>query len=387
MPQKNLTDKVVRSLTSEDGRTTYWDKKLPGFGVRVSAETGRKSFVCRYRANGSKRRATIGRYPRISLADARDEARDMLSKAERGEDPAAGPDPGTTFREVAKNHLKVATDSRFSETHADRIRRAFENDVYPAIGDRPISQVSRRDVAKILEGVVARGSPVMANRMKSMIAGVFEYAYDRELVDGNPARQVRRPASESSRERTLTPREIRSLWRALEVDDARLPVGVVKVRLLTGQRGKEIRYMRHRDVQGDTWIIPADHHKAGKRHTVPLTSPVLDLLASLEPLNGESEWVFPSDRRDGPIQRPHELLQRIRQRVPFDFQFRDLRRTVATRMADDLQVPRLHIAKVLGHKVPGVTGVYDRASYESEKREALERWADRLTEIVEADDE
>lgn len=385
MAKKNLTDRVVRSLDTERSQETYWDRKLPGFGVRVSGRTGRKSFVVRYRANGSKRRMTLGTYPRTSLADARDEARDVLSRVERGEDPAAepAPEPGTTVRAVAEKHLQAATGSRFGKQRAEKIRRAFENDLYPTVGDRPISEVSRRDVAEILEGVVARGSPVMANRLKTMISGVFEYAYDRELVDDNPARAVRPPASESGRERVLSPAEIRALWTALEAEDSTLSAAIVKMRLLTGQRGKEIRHMRHRDVHGDTWTIPAEHHKAKKRHTVPLTPAVLDLLADLEPLNADSEWIFPSPRREGPIGRPTYLMKNVRRRIEFDFQLRDLRRTVATRMAEDLGIPRLHIAKVLGHKTPGITGVYDRASYATEKRDALERWAGRLGEILE----
>jgi integrase len=386
VPTKRLTDRTVRGL-DVDAQTTFWDEKLSGFGVRVTA-AGTKTFVVRYRFEGKRRRYKIGRYPEVSLADARESAKNVKARVQLGEDPAAVAGAGgPTFEDVAKAHLDAATGSRFSETHADRIRRAFENDVYPAIGDRPISDVSRRDVAEILEGVVTRGSPVMANRLKSMISGVFEHAFQRELVDSNPAKALRRPAKESSRERVLEPAEIRELWQALEADESPLPVAVVKLRFLTGQRGKEVRYMRRRDLQGDTWIIPAEHHKADKRHTVPLTSSVLGILGRLEPLNGDSEWIFPSDRRDGPIQRPAELLERLRERVTFAFQLRDIRRTVATRMADDLQVPRLHIAKVLGHKVPGVTSVYDKASYASEKLDALERWAERLEEIVGGDDE
>lgn len=384
MPTKpRFTDRIVRSLTADERQTTYWSEDLSGFGVRVTP-TGTRSFVVRYRANGTRRRYTIGRYGKISLADARAKAKEIMARVELGEDPAAERERsrGATFREVARNHLQAATGSRFSETHADRIRRAFENDVYPAIGARPISEVSRRDVAEILEGVVARGSPVMANRLKSMMSGVFEYAFERELVDTNPAKAVRRPAKESGRERVLTPAEIRELWAALEGEPP-LAVGVVKLRLLTGQRGTEIRRMRHRDVHGDTWIQPAATTKTGKRHRVPLSRHALAVLAALEPHNDGSEWVFPSRRRDGPRGRPDKLLQKLRDKVSFeDFQLRDLRRTVATRMAEDLRVPRFVVAKVLGHRIPGITGVYDRASYEDEKREALEAWGDRLEEIV-----
>lgn len=389
MAHKSLTDRAVRGLETDRDQQTWWDKKLPGFGVRVSGKTGRKSFVVRYRANGTRRRMTLGTYPRTSLADARGEAREVLAAAESGEDPAAeeispGEEP-TGFKAVAERHLEAAVGSRFREERAEEIRRSFEKDVYPAVGDVPVDQLSRRDVAAILEQVVARGAPVQANRLKSMMSGVFEYAFQHELADANPARALRRPATETGRDRVLTPEEIKALWAALEADDSPLHVAVVKLRLLTGQRGREIRYMSHRDLHGDTWTIPADVHKADKRHTVPLTGPALDVLAAVEPRSRGERWVFPSSHRDGPIARPSNLMVRLRERLSFDFQFRDLRRTVATRMADDLQVPRLHIAKVLGHEVPGVTGVYDRASYEAEKRAALERWADRLEEIVEDD--
>lgn len=389
MPRVRLTDRTVRGLETDRSQETWWDAKVPGFGVRVSGKTGRKSWVVRYRANGTRRRVTLGTYPTVSLADARDRARATLYRVEvEGEDPAAEPERDLSFREAADAHLEEATGHRFRERRARRIKRAFEKDVYPVLGGRPVAEVGRRDVSEVLSRIVGRGSPHQATAVKTMMAGVFSWALDRELVETNPARAVRSPASTSRRERVLRPSEVRELWHALEAEP-QVAAGVVRLRLITGQRGAEIRRMRHRDVGGDTWIIPPEAHKADKRHAVPLSGPALDVLAGLEPLNAGGEYVFPSPRREAqPIGRLGSLLERLREAVSFeDWQFRDLRRTVATRMAEDLKISRLHIAKVLGHEVPGVTGVYDRASYEAEKREALERWGRRLMEIVEGDDD
>lgn len=157
------------------------------------------------------------------------------------------------------------------------------------------------------------------------------------------------------------------------------------LRLLTAQRGGEIESMAWKDLdlENGWWTIPGEIAKNGLAHRVPLTSMALQLLNQLQPISGDRRWVFPSPTVQGQhITNVQKAAIRVKQRSGVeDFVLHDLRRTAASYMASG-GVSRLAIAKVLNHADPSVTAVYDRHSYDPEKRNALERWEEKLMEIV-----
>jgi integrase len=153
--------------------------------------------------------------------------------------------------------------------------------------------------------------------------------------------------------------------------------------LLTAQRGGEVLGMRWAEVDfsDGCWTIPEERSKNGLSHRVPLSKPALALLEKERLLRGESSWVFPSASGLSPLAGIQKAIQRVRRRAGIDLRGHDLRRTAASNMAS-MGIPRLVIARVLNHVETGVTAVYDRHSYDREKREALEAWGRRLEEIV-----
>ena len=153
--------------------------------------------------------------------------------------------------------------------------------------------------------------------------------------------------------------------------------------LLTAQRGGEVRQLRWQDIDLDDgwWTVPSEFSKNSLSHRVPLSDAALGLLRQLQAEETDDTWVFPSPTEEGPVRSNTKANARLRRNSGVEFRPHDLRRTAASKMAGDLGVDRLTLAKILNHVDTGITAVYDRHSYDKEKRNALDAWARQL-EIV-----
>jgi integrase len=242
--------------------------------------------------------------------------------------------------------------------------------------------VTRRDVRLLIDKVIDRGVTTYANRIFALARKVFNFALQRDLVDTNPCHGLPQPQREHRRDRVLSESEIGELWREFEAERP-LVAASYKLRLLTAQRGGEILGMGwdHIDFASGWWTIPPEIAKNGMAHRVPLSRQVRAILAEIKLLGLSSTWVFPNPTRSGPMDTTQKAAERIRTRTGIDFRQHDLRRTAASHMTG-MGISRLVVGKILNHVEPGVTAVYDRHSYDREKREALEAWAGRLDEIV-----
>lgn len=378
-----LTDRRVRSLSTDQAQETFLDESLSGFGVRVT-QSGRKTFFVRYRVNGRRPRFTIGTYPTISLADARDRAKAVLYDVAIGNDPARARTEhrsALTFAELADEYIERHAKKKQREKTWREDERCINVDLVPAWSHRKANDIYRPDVHKVLDAIVDRGSPTMANRARAVASRVFNFGISRGYLEVNPVQHVPPPAREQARERVMTVAEIQSFWKALNVLTP-LMAPTFALRLITAQRRIEVLSMRHRDIDGDLWTIPAEVAKNRKAHRVPLSPQALDVLDSVRSLSGRSEFVFPSDR-GGHIRADLYAAKQLREEARLeDWKPHDLRRTAATMMTGQLGVLRLVVAKVLNHSDRGVTAIYDRASYDAEKRDALLAWGDRVEEIV-----
>jgi integrase len=353
---------------------------------------GVKTFVVLYRVDGRLRRLTLGRYPRLSLADARGLARKALASAVRGEDPAAEKTArreAATFGEVAKEYIE-----RHAKQHDRSWRekeRMLDKDVLPAWRSMRAQDIAARDVRDLVDGIRdgigdRRGAPIVANRTFGLIRRVFNWAAapDRAMVPQhhNPCRGMDRPAPESQRERVLDAAEIRQVWQALDAEDV-YSATIFRLLLLTAQRGGEVRTMRwdELDLSAGWWTITAERAKNGRAHRVPLVPDAVALIEAL-PRFEDSPGVFPSVRAAaGCRETISKAVARVREKSGVAFWPHDLRRTVATQLGS-LGVARLTISKLLNHTERGVTSIYERHTYDPEKRGALNLWATRLQAIV-----
>jgi integrase len=199
---------------------------------------------------------------------------------------------------------------------------------------------------------------------------------------------VRAPAQEGRRDRVLSAEEIAAFWHALDI--AKMAEGtklVLKLQLVTAQRKGEIvsAAWEEIDLAEGWWTIPAEKAKNRIPHRVPLSPLALDLLQATQALSGDSPWLFPSPRGNKPITPEavdHALRRPGLEALGFTFVPHDLRRTAASHMTS-MGIPRLVVSKILNHVERGVTAVYDRHSYDQEKRQALETWAHKLKNILE----
>ena len=387
MPRINFTSRGIQAIAPPStGRVEYWDKSTPGFGLRVSV-TGEKTWVTMYRFKGRLRRQTLGSYPAMTLANASEKARVSLNAAANGKDPANlkfAERASDTFGQLANEYLV-----RHAKQHKKRWElddRMLKHDLLPNWKNLKAKEISRREVLQVLDDIMERGAPIQANRVLALIRKIYNFGIARDIIQHNPCLAVPLPAKPQSRDRVLTPEEICKVWFASENENVLIST-MIKLRLLTAQRGGEIESMSWNDIDLESaiWTIPAEISKNGLAHRVPLSSPALDLLKSLLFTRTSSVWVFPSPL--GPekhITHVQKAIQRVRARKECSgvhFVGHDLRRTTASHMAS-IGIPRLVISKILNHVESGVTAVYDRHSYDAEKRHALELWGKRLEEIL-----
>ena len=347
------------------------------------AESGRKTWVVMYRHGGRLRRLTLGTYPALSLSTARESAKNALADSAGGRDPAAekrAERKADSFGELAERYIERYAKRRKRSWKEDR--RALDRDLLPRFRNRKAADIKRREIIDALEAIRARGAPILANRTLEIVRRIFNWGIKQDYVAVNPAAGIERPSEEKQRDRVLRDDELRALWKALDQEPLRVAARF-KLQLLTAQRSGEVRNMRWADVDTPSgwWTIPAQFSKDRRAHRVPLTPQAIDMIEGIEHEDSQ-EWVFPSPTTEGPIRSNAKHLARIRERCDVDFVPHDLRRTAASRLTGDLTISRLTVAKILNHVESGVTAVYDRHSYDREKREALEAWARRLAGIV-----
>lgn len=391
MPTLRLTDKSLRGLTTErPDFEEFWDEGFGGasFGVRVSGTTGERRFVLIYRADGKRRRMTLGRYPDVSLAEARGKARSIVGQVAGGADPVLERkryEAGDTFRDLwglfvreEERKLRAATFTEYA--------RQYEVDLEPLWGDLKVAEIKRADVRALLSGIANdREAPVASDRVRSLIHRLFNFALAWDMVEANPCAGLPRRTEPRRRERVLSADEIRAVWGALEPEQEPI-ASLYRLLLIMGQRSGETRQARWDEIEPGSprvWTIPPEKAKNGRMHRLPLPPLAEAVLRDLEPLTGFQDFVFYHSRGDGPIANLGAATNRLRKRVGFHFVPHDLRRTVGTHLAE-IGTDRLTIAKVLNHKSADntVTAIYDRYRREPEVEAALMRWSDRLEEIL-----
>jgi integrase len=408
MKKKDLTAKRVKALKPEEGRRFALD--VPDGHVQglnlVVHPTGRKSWAFRYRFEGKQKRITFEkRYPELSLGEARAEARGYLERLERGEDPAAAttieeskPDP-TLTRVVIAEYL--ARYVRPRARTAREIGRVLEREAVDRWGGLPVSNIGRADLLRALDGIVDRGSEAMANKTLRVLRRFFSWCVERGYIEASPAAGLKAPSVERSRDRVLTEEELGEVWRASgELGYPNEPL--VRLLILTAQRRGEVASMRWRDVDlnAGLWTLPREAVKSGRVHDVPLSPPVVALLAGL-PRFTKGDYVLTTTSGEKAVNGFSKAKARIDAEIlkareeaaagakvkpPPGWTMHDLRRSAATHMAKANVAPHV-LAALLNHspgRTLGISAVYIRHRYQEERRAALEAWAEHVLALVES---
>ncbi len=387
-----LTARMIDGVPPSDKRREVPDGLLPGLYLVVQ-QSGAKSWAVRYRIDRRPRKMTLGPYPRLSLAMAREAAREALRQVAEGKDPsgtAAAPEPpmaqrSLTFAELVESFLERHVRPRNRASTAKETERLLRRNVLPTWKGRDPASITRADVIDLLDRLVDGGAAITANRTLAALSKLFNWAMDRGVLDQSPCVRVTKPGVERSRDRVLSDDELQAIWKA--AGELGWPFGTfVQLLALTGQRRNEVAGMRWSEIDLATavWTIPASRTKNGRVHDVPLSDSAVRLLKGVPAIRGE--FILTTTHR-GPISGFAKAKQQIDaivvaergQPIPA-WTFHDLRRTMASGMAR-LGIALPVIEKVLNHasgSFSGVVGVYQRHDYAAEKREALDLWSSQI---------
>jgi integrase len=379
------------------GRVDYFDDATPGLSLRVTPKHVRTWTVFYRDKNGRQKRLTLGRYPAVKLADARELAREAHRNVAHGADPAAQKRAARevlTFGELATAYIDGYAKPNKRSWQEDE--RQINASLLPKWKALPAAEISAETLLAVLNAKVKAGAPVAANRLRALVSRIFAFGAEQRLVPptSNPVIGVKKPTKESTRDRVLTDDEIRRLWCACATQNSYVS-SWFRLRLVTAQRGGELLQMRWKDIDPKShfWTIPAEFVKNARGHRVYLNRTARSLLAKV-PRDDKSVWVFPKSFMGDYKHVGRRLAQSTRanivaepkangkQRDLVDVRGHDLRRTAASLMASG-GVPRFVISRILNHsEEKNITSVYDRYGYDVEKRAAMEFWYWQLSAIL-----
>lgn len=395
-----LTDRKIQTLKPKDVRYEIADENDHGRGtliLRVSP-SGTKTFVLRYSIERKVRRLTLGEYgtrpDQLTLAAARTKTNEIGERIDAGLDPIAqererqaayAKEP--TVSDLAMEYIEKWAKPRKRSWSEDQ--RILEKDVLPQWRTRKAESITRKEVVALLDRIASRGAPIAANRTLAVLRKMYNFAISRSIVDQSPCLGVQSPSKEHQKDRVLNDDEIVLFWKGLEAAAMSITTKLaLRLMLVTGQRLGEICHLTRDQIDGDWWIIPAEIAKNGRAHRVPLSPLAMSILAEAQSM-GIEHYLFPSsrvteegkDRVMSPTALSHALRRNLSAIQITPFTPHDLRRTAATHIGM-LGHNRLVISKILNHVEGGVTAIYDRHTYDAEKRTALEDWSSKLEKLT-----
>ena len=421
MADKRITKRAVDALTCPPGRDRVflWDCDLSGFGVAAmpcrkapdgKKIEGTKTYVVQFRQQGRSRRMKLGEHGRLTPDEARSMAKDVLGAVERGKDPIEerrARQKVRTFKEVAEDFMRLHVAAKKKPRTHDEYDRLLRLHIYPGLGGRPITSITKVDVARLHSGLSDR--PSAANRCLALFDTVWNWAAGKgELSGPSPTKGLERNA-ERSRERYLTPDELRRLGRVLrEAETTGLPwavdetgpnakhlpktnrarvldphaVAAIRLLMLTGARLREILEARWDYIDWDRGMMFLPDSKTGRK-TLYVSDVAMNILESIPRVAGNPH-IIPGDKKGAPradLKRPWSAIvraagllkagekpdpkakageQRKRKRVSEaqpSIRIHDLRHTfAATGAGSSLGLPV--IGKLLGHSQARTTQRY-----------------------------
>jgi integrase len=389
MASANITIRAVRALAPGE---TIWDaghrEAVRGFGVR--RQRGDPVYVIKYRVFGRQRFVTIGPHgAKWTPEKARREAKKLLGLVADGKDPAdakaqAALQAADTLRKIADEYLRAAEDKQRPRTYSEIERYLLV--AWEPLHSVSVFKITRRHVAARVADIAKDQGAVTAARARTALSAMFNWAIREGLdIPANPVLGTNRPTEPRSRERVLTDPELRAIWRACGEDDYGR---IVRLLILTGQRRNEVGDMQWSEIAGDSWTIPSTRTKNHREHALPLTPAALALIQA-QPHRNDRDFIFGDGRRG--FQGWSKSKSRLDARIAAEgeplphWTIHDLRRSAATTLADCLGVLPHIVEAILnhvsGHK-SGVAGIYNRARYSEEMRDALQSWADYIDALT-----
>lgn len=409
-----LTDRTIRDAKPKPTVYRLRDANVVcrGFGVAI-APSGKKTFFLSYTSpeDGKRKQVAIGKFPALSLKEARLKAGALREKIDEGQDPAVEKKHAInarleqralgTFGDLIDLYVAdLETDGKRTVVEVKRIKG---KDIPPALLARPAHLITKDDILDILTPIAQRGAAVHSDNVRAYLRAAFELGLNSESMtrwrgraakfslQHNPVATVKKTVSRKPRGmRALSRDEVWQVWHSDTLTASMLLA--LKFLLATGQRVEEVLHATWAEFDLDqmVWIIPGERRKTrGKTsepHIVPLTDFHLQLLDEIKRKTGHGVYLFPAQGGESP-RRYDVLTGAVRKLVAasgmVSFSPRDIRRTFKT-LAGSMGISLEMRNRLQGHAMSDVGSVhYDRYDYLTEKRAAMATWTTGLAEIVE----
>jgi integrase len=389
-----LTKDTVAALTLPAGKTDHieWDIDLRGFGIRVRRDADgkvRKTGIVQWKRGGRSRRMNVGSVDLTSPAELREIARGILGRVANGEDPQAErreqrEKDALTLRTQVTEFLEAKKPDWAPATYGEVKRYLTDPKYLGPLHHRPLNAIALANVSACIVAIKREYGDATAGRARSALANFFVWAMRMGLAAANPCIGSINPKA-NKRDRVLTGAELVAVWKACGDDDYGC---IVKLLICTGCRRAEIGDMRFSELNFErgTFTIPKERAKTDTARVIPLLPMVREIIDGV-PRMASRDWLFGERAPDrgftGWQNAKTALDQRSGVKEP-PWVVHDLRRSVATHMAEELKIQPHIVELVLGHEFRvGVRSVYNRAPYPNEIRDAYLRWHDYLRALIE----
>lgn len=395
MPRRADTDNVVKltkgmlaNLTVETGKgeRIVWDSEVRGFGIRIRA-TGNRTWVIRPpRLGGASKLHSLGAGDALDLASARRLAQEKLAETTLGGDP-------TKAKKEARAQATITLGGLIGTYIADKEKKGRRpttignmrnhlNNHWRPLHERPLSAITRAEIAARHRHLAEENGPHAADRARSILSTFFVWAIREGIAETNPVANTNTATVPTKCERVLKDDELAAVWKACRDDDFGR---IVRLLILTGLRRNEVAGMRWSEIDRTTglWDIPASRMKNKRPHDVPLPSTALSILTDV-PMQVDRDFVFGSG--NGPFSGFSKAKAAMDKRLGSavaPWTLHDLRRTTDTGMNEIGVLPHI-VSAILSHISTyraGVDGIYNRAKYLPERQGALEKWASYVASI------
>lgn len=362
-------------------------------------EKGGKWWRFKYRFDGKEKLLSLGTYPEITLADARQRRDEARRRVAQGIDPGAvrkaqkeaDAEEKETFEVIAREwHARFKTT--WTQGHAVTIMSRLERDLFPWMGRRPIDEIKAPELLAVLRRIESRGALESAHRIRTICGQVFRYAVSTGRAERDPAADLKGalPQPQEKHRAAITePAKVGELLRAIEDYKGGFVVKcALKIAPLVFVRPGELRHMEWNelDFENAQWNIPAGKMKMKEPHLVPLSNQTIEILKEIKELTGSSRYVFPSGRSFDRAMSENAILAALR-RMGYEKDemsghgFRAMARTI---LDEVLQVRPDFIEHQLAHAVRDPNGrAYNRTAHLAERRKMMQQWADYLDALKE----
>jgi integrase len=378
----------------------------------VIAPSGAKSYFLSFTSpeDGKRKQVALGRFPDMSLREARLKASEVRRQVDQGNDPAFERRADIEAR-MAKRELGTLGDllelyasdlEQDGKRTAKEVRRITNKDIPAALLSRPAHLISRDDILDILTPIAQRGALVHSDNVRAYLRAAFELGLHAQSmtrwrgrtkdfqVTYNPVATVRKSVTRKPvGMRALSEEEVRQLWQTGRLSPQMLLA--LKLILATGQRVEEVLHARWEEFNSDftLWTIPGERRKTRNKtaepHLVPLTELHRGLLAEARSLSGDAKHLFPAKNRSEPLRYDslnHAVRRFIEASGMISFSPRDLRRTFKT-LGGSFGISLEMRNRLQGHALTDVGSVhYDRYDYLSQKREAMASFIDQFEALL-----